>query len=113
MLLSLLGLWARRIVVDRVRYISTPADHLMLALIIAIGASGMAMKYSGHTNMLAVKAFVRGLLSCNWQPFPADWLLGVHLGLIAVLMIVFPFSKLLHALAVFFSPTLNQRDLPR
>ena len=34
------GLWARRFLVDRVRYISAPSDHLMLALLVAIGASG-------------------------------------------------------------------------
>ena len=38
------GLWARRWLVDRVRYISTPSDHLMLALLIAIGLTGMAMR---------------------------------------------------------------------
>jgi nitrate reductase gamma subunit len=31
------GLWARRWLVDRVRYISTPSDHLMLALLLASG----------------------------------------------------------------------------
>ena len=40
-------------------------------------------------------------------------LLLVHLLLVAGLMIVFPFSKLLHAPGVFFSPTRNQVDDPR
>jgi hypothetical protein len=33
--------------------------------------------------------------------------------LVAALMIVFPFSKLLHVPGVFFSPTRNQIDNPR
>ena len=37
----------------------------------------------------------------------------VHLGLVLVLMFVFPFSKLLHAPGVFFSPTRNQVDNAR
>jgi nitrate reductase gamma subunit len=37
----------------------------------------------------------------------------LHLLLVAGLMIVFPFSKLLHAPGVFFSPTRNQVDNPR
>jgi nitrate reductase gamma subunit len=37
----------------------------------------------------------------------------VHLTLVALLMIIFPFSKLLHAPGVFFSPTRNQADDPR
>jgi len=44
------------------------------------------------------------------QPLPGDFLLLVHLGLVALLMIIFPISKLLHAPGVFFSPTRNQTD---
>ena len=40
-------------------------------------------------------------------------MLGLHLLLVCVLMIVFPFSKLLHAPGLFFSPTRNQADNPR
>jgi len=32
---------------------------------------------------------------------------------VALLMIVFPISKLLHAPGLFFSPTRNQADTPR
>jgi nitrate reductase gamma subunit len=46
----------------------------------------------------------------DWQPLPADPVLLVHLGLVAALMAVFPFSKLLHAPGIFFSPTRNQAD---
>ena len=34
MLFGLLGLWARRFLVERIRYISNPSDHLMLALLV-------------------------------------------------------------------------------
>jgi nitrate reductase gamma subunit len=113
MVLALLGLAARRVFVERIRYISTPSDHLMLVLLIAIAASGLAMKYVFHTDVVAVKAFFLGLMRFDWQPLPADPLLYVHLLLVAVLMIVFPFSKLLHAPGVFFSPTRVQVDDPR
>jgi len=43
----------------------------------------------------------------------ASWLVLVHLALVASLMIIFPFSKLLHAPGVFFSPTRNQADNSR
>jgi nitrate reductase gamma subunit len=110
---GLLGLWARRFLVDRVRYISGPSDHLMLALLVAIGASGLAMRYLARTDIVAVKAFFLGLLRLSPQPLPADPALLVHLTLVAILMIVFPVSKLLHAPGVFFSPTRNQVDNPR
>jgi len=113
MVAGLAGLWARRFLVDRVRYISSPSDHLMLALLIAIGLTGLGMKYVAHTDIVAVKAFFLGLMYFDWQPLPADPLLNLHLLLVALLMIVFPFSKLLHAPGVFFSPTRNQIDNPR
>lgn len=110
MLAGLAGLWARRVLVDRVRYITSPSDHLMLALLAAIAASGLAMKYVAHTDIVALKAFFLGLMAFDWQPLPADPALLVHLTLVALLMIVFPISKLLHAPGVFFSPSLNQVD---
>lgn len=113
MVIGLAGLWARRVLVDRVRYISSPSDHLMLALLAGIGLSGLGMKYVAHTDIVALKAFALGLLRFDWQPLPNDPLLLTHLGLVAVLMVVFPFSKLLHAPGVFFSPTRNQVDNPR
>ncbi|HEX5636670.1 MAG TPA: respiratory nitrate reductase subunit gamma, partial [Gammaproteobacteria bacterium] len=57
MVAGLGGLWARRFLVDRVRYISTPSDHLMLALLIAIGLTGLGMKFVAHTDIIAVKQF--------------------------------------------------------
>jgi nitrate reductase gamma subunit len=110
MLAGLGGLWARRVLVDRVRYISSPSDHLMLALLAAIAASGLVMKYLVRTDIVALKAFFLGLMAFDWQPLPADPVLLVHLALVAALMIVFPVSKLLHAPGVFFSPSLNQAD---
>lgn len=113
MMVGLLGLWARRLLVPRIRYISAPSDHLMLALLVGIGMSGLLMKYAARTDIVAVKSFFLGLMTFNWQPLPADSVLVVHLGLVAALMIVFPFSKLLHAPGLFFSPTRNQVDNPR
>ncbi|PWB62286.1 MAG: nitrate reductase [Bradyrhizobiaceae bacterium] len=113
MVAGLAGLWARRILVPRIRYISAPSDHLMLALLIGIAVSGLMMKYVAPTDIVAVKSFFLGLMVFHWQPLPADPVLLVHLGLVAALMIVFPFSKLLHAPGLFFSPTRNQVDNPR
>ena len=113
MVAGLAGLWARRFLVDRVRYISTPSDHLHLALLIAIGLSGLAMRFVSHTDIVAVKAFMLGLMRLDIQPLPTDPVLLLHLALVALLMIVFPISKLLHAPGLFFSPTRNQADTSR
>ena len=113
MLAGLAGLLARRVLVDRIRYISTPSDYLMLVLLGLIAVSGLLMKYVARTDVVAVKAYFLGLMRLDWQPLPADPVLYVHLGLVAALMIVFPYSKLLHAPGVFFSPSRNQVDNPR
>lgn len=112
-ILGLLGLMARRIFIDRVRYITAPSDIAMLLLLILIGVSGLMMQYVNPTDIVMVKSFFRGLILFNWQPLPADVTLLVHLGLVAILMLIFPISKLLHAPGIFFSPTRNQIDNPR
>jgi nitrate reductase gamma subunit len=113
MVAGLGGLWARRFLVERIRYISTPSDHLMLALLVLIGLTGLAMKFLMHTDIVAVKAFFLGLMRFEILPLPEHPGLYLHLLLVATLMIVFPFSKLLHAPGVFFSPSRNQADNPR
>ncbi|TCV86683.1 respiratory nitrate reductase subunit gamma [Sulfurirhabdus autotrophica] len=113
MVAGLGGLWARRILVDRIRYISTPSDHLMLLLLILIGISGLTMKFVAHTDIVAVKQFILGLMYFDIQPMPADPILLIHLGLVSFLMIIFPISKLLHAPGLFFSPSRNQVDNSR
>ncbi|HBE93020.1 MAG TPA: nitrate reductase [Gammaproteobacteria bacterium] len=113
MLIGLFGLFARRFLVKRVKYISSPSDYLMLLLLIFIGISGLIMKFISHTDIIAVKAFFLGLMRFDIQPLPADGPLLIHLALVAALMLVFPFSKLLHAPGIFFSPTRNQVDNPR
>lgn len=113
MVAGLAGLWARRFLVERIRYISTPSDHLWLAVLLGIGTTGAAMTFIMHTDVVSVKAFFLGLMTFDIQPLPAHPGLFVHLLLVALLMILFPFSKLLHAPGVFFSPTRNQADNPR
>ena len=113
MVIGLGGLWARRFLVDRVRYITGPSDHMILALLVLIGVSGLMMSFFIHTDVVAVKHFFRGLMAFEFHPLPSDPLLLLHLLLVAGLMIVFPYSKLLHAPGLFFSPTRNQVDDPR
>ncbi|CAA7626958.1 Nitrate reductase gamma subunit [Candidatus Terasakiella magnetica] len=113
MVAGLILLTARRLIIARVRYVTGPSDLLMLALLLGIGISGIVLKGQIHTDIVGVKAFFTGLLGFKLRPLPADPLLMLHLGLVALLMIVFPFSKLLHAPGLFFSPTRNQTDTPR
>ena len=113
MLVGLLGLWARRLFVERIRYISTPSDHLMLALLVGIAASGLLMTFVTHADVVGVKNFFQSWMQFSIGALPGDWVLYIHLLLVAVLLVIFPISKLLHAPGVFFSPSRNQADNPR
>lgn len=114
MLAGLAGLLGRRIFVDRVRYISAPSDYLMLIMIIVITISGIMMSFIVPTDVVLLKAFMMDLITTSsGHEFPVSLPLVVHLGLVALLALIFPFSKLLHAPGIFFSPTRNQVDNPR
>ena len=113
MIAGLIGLLARRCFVDRVRVISAPSDYLMLVLILLIAVSGLTMRYGFHVDIVAVKQYMLGLLRLNIGSFPGGGVLILHLLPVAILLIIFPFSKLLHAPGLFFSPSRYQVDNPR
>ena len=113
MFIGLAGLLTRRIIVDRVRYISSPSDHLMLVLLLSITTTGMAMSFYLGADVISVKSFFIGLMTFDIQNIPSDPVLVSHLLMVASLMIIFPYSKLLHAPGLFFSPSRNQVDNAR
>jgi len=110
MVLGLCILLARRVFIDRLRYISAPSDYLHLILLIAIAVTGVCLKRFWPVDTFAVGQFFRGVIAVNWQPLPDSIVLWLHLFLVLLLIVVFPISKLLHGLGILFSPTLNQRD---
>jgi len=113
MIIGLIGLLVRRFTVERVRYISSPSDYLMLLLLIGIAGSGMLMKFVLPTDIIMVKGFFLGLMRFQINDLPSSPILLVHLGSVAFLMIIFPISKLLHGPGIFFSPTRYQIDNSR
>lgn len=113
MVIGLIGLFGRRIFVDRVRYISSASDYLMLVLIALIAISGLMMTFVTPTDITQLKAFILGLFFLDWQNLPSDLILLAHLTLVLFLMVIFPVSKLLHAPGLFFAATRYQVDNPR
>lgn len=109
MVMSLAGLLVRRVAVDRIRYISSPSDYAMLLLLLLIGGSGLLLRHSMHVDITAVRDFMLGLLELSPQALPVNLMLYVHIGSVAILAVVFPFSKLVHFPGYYFSPGHNQR----
>lgn len=106
--LAALFLFWRRLALPRTLYVSGLPDYFALALVGLIAATGILVKYWLHVNLVDVKAFTLGLLTLRPVAPPPHPLFLVHFLLVAVLMLYFPFSKLLHAGGIFFSPTRNQ-----
>lgn len=106
--LAMLYLLWRRLVLPRTLYVSNLPDYGTLVLLGAIAATGLLLKYWAHVYLVEVKAFTLGLLTLHPVAPPLHPLFLLHLLLVIGLLLYFPFSKLLHAGGVFFSPTRNQ-----
>ncbi len=111
--LPILYLLARRLVLRRVIYVSILPDYFALALLGCIAGTGILMRYVDRVYLVDVKAFVLGLLTLDPVSPPASPYFWAHILLVCLLLVYFPFSKLMHAPGVFFSPTRNSRNNPR
>ncbi|MCK5426611.1 MAG: respiratory nitrate reductase subunit gamma, partial [Thermodesulfovibrionia bacterium] len=111
--LALLILIARRFLIDRMVVISLFQDYIILLLILGIGITGLLLKYFMRTNLVDVKAFILGVLTLSPVAVPDSLLFLIHLSFVMLLLVYFPFSKLMHAWGVLVSPTRLQTDTPR
>jgi nitrate reductase gamma subunit len=105
--ITLLYLFWRRLALPRTMYISNVPDYFVLALLGGVAGSGMLVSYWAHVYLVEVKAFLLGLLTLHPVAPPNHPLFLIHYVLVLLLMVYFPFSKLLHAGGIFFSPSRN------
>jgi nitrate reductase gamma subunit len=109
---ALFLLWFRRIFLSRERCISLPSDHFALLLLLAIVISGNVMRYFIKVDISAVKGLLLSLMALN-IPQAVEFansiepMFYIHFALGSFLLAYFPFSKLMHAGGIFFSPTRN------
>jgi len=111
--LPLLYLFARRILMERARYLSTFSDYFTLALLFLVIATGNWMRFVGDLDIVQAREFVAGLLTFRTAPPPNDAAFTAHMLFVCALLVYIPFSKLMHLGGIFFSPTLNQPNNPR
>ncbi len=108
-LIAVTYLFIRRVVIPQMRYISLPADYFPLFLFLGIGISGVLMRYITKVNVVGVKELSLGLVTFHPHiPEGLGSIFYIHLFLVSILFIYFPFSKLMHLGGVFLSPTRNQ-----
>lgn len=101
-------LFLRRVVVPQIQYLSLPADYFAILLILAIVTTGILMRYIFRVDVATIKELIRGLVTFSFTvPDGIGVIFYIHLFLVSVLAIYFPFSKLMHLGGVFLSPTRN------
>lgn len=106
LLLALILLLGRRLLIPKIRYVSLLNDYFPLFLLVGIAGTGALMRYVTGIDANAAKQLAMGLVSFHpVLPQGIGPLFFVHLFLVCTLLAYFPFSKLMHAGGIFFSPT--------
>lgn len=88
-----------------VKWLSTPEDHFLLFLLLGIAITGNHMRLVLEVDQHAIREFMQGLFLFQWKPVPPSAGLSFlyHFGMVQVLMVYFPFSKLLHTIGAVLS----------
>ncbi len=118
MLLSLLYLLARRIFVEKVKLVSYFSDYFILILLIAISIAGLSEIFfipdaEFQRVVTQLDVYFNRLLMFHPTNIPTNPIFLVHYTLVLILITYIPFSKLVHFVGIFFSPTLHMIDNPR
>jgi nitrate reductase gamma subunit len=101
-------LFARRIFIRQVKYISLAGDYFPLFLIFGIALTGILMRYFIKIDISAAKELTMGLVTFRPTiPEGVGSVFYIHLFFVSVLLAYFPFSKLMHLAGIFLSPTRN------
>lgn len=111
-LAGLTFLFLRRLVDPKVNYLSHASDYFPLLLIIGIVTTGILMRLYFKTDVYAVKQLAHSLATFNpvLPEAKISLLFYIHLFLVSTLAAYFPFSKLVHMVGIFFSPTRNMAN---
>jgi nitrate reductase gamma subunit len=108
---SLVYILAVRFFSEREKY-SSPANVLLLALIMAISSIGVLMHAFFKPNLVDVKYFALGLLSLAPAPLPTGVLFPLHLVLVLVLVALVP-SHIVTAPLVMLEARRRELGLPQ
>ena len=112
-LAATLLLLVRRLALPRVREITGSADYLALLLIGAIIITGNMMRFGGeHFDLALTREYFASLATFGGvmgQPALQNDVFVVHMTLAFLLIMVIPFSKLLHFGGIFFTHQLVRK----
>jgi nitrate reductase gamma subunit len=108
---ALTYLLARRLRDPLLRYVTLPADYLALGLLSAIAGTGLVLRYVVRTDIVAARHWTLSLAAGQPAPLPdaVAWV-ALHVASVACLLAVLPFSKMVHGVGVWLSPTRTQAN---
>lgn len=115
MFFSLLYLFFRRIFVERVKFISILSDYFILILLMLITIAGLSEiifqpSSALEKTVIQLDAFFNKLFIFQPVDIPHNPLFLLHYSLVLILIAYIPFSKIMHFVGVFFSPTISMND---
>jgi nitrate reductase gamma subunit len=113
MTISLIVLLRRRIFIPEARILTDRLAWFDLLLLLAIAFSGLAMYLPGyHADLVAVRGYMKGLLTLRPGPLPANPAFVIHFSLVNFLLLYFPFSQLIHSAGFFVNRALLVETAP-
>lgn len=108
---ALLYLLYRRMSVSEVSAITDPADYLVLLLLLSIALTGNYLRFFTHVDLPEIRHYVVSLATFAPAP-PANSMFLVHFFFVQLLLLYFPFSKLMHSCGMLFTRWLmGKKDL--
>lgn len=102
LLVSAIGLLVRRLLVTRVRQITSTADYVSELLFALTVASGLWVVYD-RPDAEVIQKYLRSLVALSPDVRGISLSVMTHLFLFQVLLIVMPFSHLLHSGGIFIA----------
>jgi nitrate reductase gamma subunit len=110
---SALALAVRRAVVPGLRDVTGLEDVCVLALLVAVIGSGLAMRLGPAVDLAPVRAYLADLARLRPRPMPDVPGFALHFLLAQALVAAIPFGKLLHLAGVFPAMAGDRRDPAR
>lgn len=104
-------LFVRRFMLKRVKEVSGVPDYFALLLIIAVLVSGNIMRFGEHFDLTTTRIYFQQLFtfSLSSASIPQNLMFTIHFLLGQVLIVIIPFSKIMHLGGIFFTQTLIQK----
>jgi len=105
-------LFLRRMAIPRVKEVTNLSDFFALLLVIAILVTGNVMRFGEHFDLEITRTYFSQVLtfSVAQQTLPQSGMFVLHFLLAQVLIMIMPYSKIMHFGGIFFTQTVIQKS---